>query len=190
MRCFLASMVLINLFFLVSTTDCVSNILFGSLSEQKQLLSHIAPSDIDPFPDKIMLPELTPDSAEKQILRLNILQSRLLCSESDCHQHKNNCSLEIEYTISSNGKIPANIDASITCKAKLRYKTRHGYDLTCEQCIKGLCRLNQSTLRHDDKVVIEFPFSIYEEVVDTHLESLECSIDDVVMERLWTLKRS
>lgn len=119
------------------------------------------------------------DVKPKESLRLNVTGARLECSKDECTHHHRGCTLEIGYHLSSEFRSKLDVDARVVCHACLNYTTSHGYRLKSNSC-SSPSHHHLTRARHlDSKIVVNFQFSPYEEVVDAEVKSIRCRIEHV-----------
>ena len=122
-------------------------------------------------------------TGKQQTLTLNVTGLNLFCSKSQCHSHHKECRLEVNFSLFSEGISGADLDAAICCKARLGYRTSHGFELQSESSSEKICHLHQGDFNKQNQVFLRFAFSDYEEVVDADLESIECRIESVEIDK-------
>ncbi len=119
------------------------------------------------------------DSHSRETLRLDVTGARLLCSEDECSHHHHDCALEIAYRLSADLLSRLDIGAHVVCHARLDYTTSHGYRLQSQRCSSPASHtLHQSDVI-DSKIVVDFQFSTYEQVVEAQVGAIHCSIENV-----------
>lgn len=114
---------------------------------------------------------------------LDVTGLKLSCLKSQCQTHHKECRLEVNYFLIGEGISGADLDAAICCKVRLGYMTSHGFELQSESSTENICHLHQADFNQTNHVSLEFAFSDYEQVVDADLESIECRIKSVELDK-------
>ena len=117
-------------------------------------------------------------SVQKETIRLNVTRANFSCSEDECSHYHTGCALEIHYSVTSVNHTGLDVGASIVCSARVNYVTDHGYKLRSERCSPPVDYTLKRDSRIDSKVVLDFQFSPYEEVIEAHVGAIQCHIED------------
>lgn len=115
------------------------------------------------------------DKAEDNVI-LKVIETRFFCSESDCDHHYRGCKIEITYGLLAENVSGIPIGTSVYCKARIVYKTEHGYQINSESYSENSHHDIDARTRGRSTVNLDFTFSSYEQVIEARLRSVECRI--------------
>lgn len=124
-------------------------------------------------------PDNALDLGPKESLRLKVTGARLECTEDECTHHQDHCALEIHYHLSAEFRSNLDVDAQVVCHACLDYTTGLGYHLKSDNCSSPSHHHLTRSSQLDGKIVVDFQFSPYEQVVDAEVKSIRCRIEQV-----------
>lgn len=156
--------------FLCSSTISALEVNVSAQSQSPLLLAH------SHFDNEPTLPDLRRIKPEQDKIELEVTEARLLCSDNDCSHHED-CSLEIQYRLSSVLRSNHDVGAQIMCRARLDYTTGHGYELQSERCSTSKTHRLHNSDRIDASIIVDFQFSSYEQVVEARVGSIQCNIE-------------
>jgi len=117
-----------------------------------------------------------PKKKVKDDIVLRVTHTEFNCSAGSCEEHYGGCKLEIDYTLSAETLVDVSVDTSVSCKAKIFYRTGHGYVLSSESESETAHHLLHAHTEDRSTINLGFHFSSFEDVVETSLHSVECHI--------------
>jgi hypothetical protein len=132
--------------------------------------------------NEMVVPENTryaycePKKKVKDDIILRVIHTEFNCSEGSCENHYSGCKLEIDYTLSAETLADVSVDTSVSCKAKIFYRTGLGYVLSSESESETAHHLLHAHMEKRSTINLGFHFSSFEDVVETSLHSVECTI--------------
>ncbi len=110
---------------------------------------------------------------------ITVTGSTFSCEESRCAHYYDSCRLLIDYTVAIESLVAGSVDTAVYCKAKILYRTEHGYVLSSETEAETIHHDLHETSNDHSTITLGFRFSSYEAVVETSLHSVECLIKKV-----------
>jgi len=168
-----------QIFVLIISTQCHSGLFSVSHSDHTVSLSHGTFSSLKEDHSWPHSSSRDFNTDKQQTLSLNVTGLNLFCPKSQCHSHYKECILEVDYSLLTERSSDVDLDAAVCCRARLGYKTSHGYELKSESSFQKICHLHPIDFNQENQVSLRFAFSDYEEVIDAELESIECRINSV-----------
>jgi len=107
---------------------------------------------------------------------VTVTGSTFSCDESSCAHYYGSCRLAIDYTVATGSLVGGSVDTAVSCKAKILYRTEHGYLLSSETEAESIHHGLHAASNDRSTINLCFQFSSYEAVVETSLHSVECLI--------------